>query len=167
MSSHKILIVEDEEFVRKALERLLRRDGYTVLSAPSAEEALKLLREEEVDLVISDHLMPGMKGLEFLEVVRQRLPETLRIVLTGYAETNLVIEAINKGEVYRFLTKPWNDDDLRLTIRLALRHRELEKKFRALVTMLGEQEEVLQMLELRYPGISNITKDSEGTIVIS
>ncbi len=167
MSQHKILIVEDEEFVRRALERLLMRDGYTVLSAPGAEEALAILEKEEVDIVISDHLMPGMKGLEFLEIVRKRRPETLRIILTGFADTDMVIEAINKGEVYRFLTKPWNDDDLRLTVRLALRHQETERKYRDLLEMLREQEEVLQLLEMRYPGISEMTKDAEGAIVIS
>jgi len=167
MSQHKILIVEDEEFVRKVLERLLMRDGYTVLSAPCAEEALTILDREEVDIVISDHLMPGMKGLDLLEIVRKRRPETLRIVLTGFADTDMVIEAINKGEVYRFLTKPWNDDDLRLTVRLALRHQELERKYHDLLKMFREKEEVLQLLEMRYPGITDVTRDIGGAIVIS
>jgi len=166
MTKYKILIVEDEEFVRKALERLLMRDGYTVLSVPSAEEALAFLEKEEVDIVISDHLMPGMKGLEFLEIVRKRCPEILRIVLTGFADTDMVIDAINKGEVYRFLTKPWNDDDLRLTIRLALRHQELERKYHDLLKTLRDREETLQLLEMRYPGITEVKRDHEGNIVI-
>lgn len=166
MSLHKILIVEDEEFVRKALVRLLERDGNALIASPSAEDALEILDKEDVDLVVSDHLMPGMKGLEFLEVVRQRRPEILRIILTGYADTAMAVEAINKGEVYRFLTKPWDDDDLRLTIRLALHHQDLERKYRQLLAMFREQEEVLQILEMRYPGITDVERDTEGAIVI-
>src|ERR1700679_1975628 len=117
-ANRTLLIVDDEDAVRRALTRALRSDGYRMLTAGSGEEGLALLEREPVEVVISDHRMGALSGIEFLKKVRERLPDTLRILLTGFADLQMAITAINDGELYRFLTKPWEDADLRQAIRL-------------------------------------------------
>jgi DNA-binding NtrC family response regulator len=115
-----ILFVDDEINILKALARLLRNEPYAVHLASSAEEAFRILESTPVQVVISDQRMPGTCGVEFLSRTRKRWPHAIRILLTGYAEVTVVVEAINHGEIYRLVTKPWNDDGLRATIRQAL-----------------------------------------------
>lgn len=118
-----ILLVDDEENITAALTRLLRRDGYRILRANSGQEGLDLLAQNQVGVIISDQRMPGMSGTEFLTKVRELYPDTVRIVLSGYTELNSVTDAINRGAVYKFLTKPWEDDLLRANVEEAfLRH---------------------------------------------
>ena len=105
-----LLLVDDEENITSALVRLLRRDGYNILRANSGEAGLALLAQNEVGVIISDQRMPEMSGVEFLSKVRERYPDTVRIVLSGYTELNSVTDAINRGAVYKFLTKPWEDE---------------------------------------------------------
>ncbi len=116
-----LLLVDDEPNVLNALRRLLRRDGIRVLSAGSAAEGLELLARNRVQVVVSDHRMPLMSGTEFLSKVKDLYPETVRMVLSGYADIDSVTKAINQGAIYRFLSKPWDDDDLRDQIRSAFR----------------------------------------------
>ncbi len=117
----KVLFVDDEPNVLRALERLFLDEEYTLLRADSGEEGLRLLQENEpVPLVVSDYRMPGMSGVEFLKTVYERWPETVRIVLSGYADTATIVEAINEGHIYKFIPKPWNDDELRITIAKAV-----------------------------------------------
>jgi len=118
-----ILIVDDEPLIRQALVRALSGEGYELLQAPSGIEALEILKKRSVDLILSDLVMPGMDGLELLRNARQVRPEALRIVLTGHADLDMAVRAINDGAVYRFLLKPWDSFDLRVMIKLALRHR--------------------------------------------
>lgn len=114
-----LLLVDDEPNVLSALKRLLRRDGYQILTSTSAREGLDLLATNAIQVIISDQRMPEMSGTEFLSRVRQLHPHTVRLVLSGYTDLNTVTEAINEGAIYKFLTKPWNDNDMRETIRLA------------------------------------------------
>ncbi|MHB8680435.1 MAG: EAL domain-containing protein [Rudaea sp.] len=116
-----VLVVDDEIGVRSALHRVLRRDGYRILTAASGEAGLKLLATQQVQLVISDQRMPGMSGAEFLDAVNRHYPETVRIVLSGYTDLATVTEAVNRGAVFKFFTKPWNDDELREGVRQAIR----------------------------------------------
>ncbi|MDE1885191.1 MAG: EAL domain-containing protein [Xanthomonadaceae bacterium] len=116
-----VLVVDDEMGVRSALHRVLRRDGYRILTAASGEAGLKLLATQRVQLVISDQRMPGMSGAEFLDAVNRHYPETVRIVLSGYTDLATVTEAVNRGAVFKFFTKPWNDDELREGVRQAIR----------------------------------------------
>ncbi len=122
MATHKVMIVDDEDLVRNALKRSLRKENYKLLAAGSAQQALEILKQEKIDLIISDHLMPGMTGLEFLKLVKAKYPEIIRIILTGHADLDLVISAVNEEVVYHFLTKPWSDEELKLSIRLALQN---------------------------------------------
>ncbi|MFZ2852747.1 MAG: ATPase, T2SS/T4P/T4SS family [Rhodocyclaceae bacterium] len=129
---YRILIVDDEPGILKALTRTFRSEAYEVLTAGDSKEALERLTEAPVHVVISDYMMPGMNGAELLKEVKHRHPDTLRIMLTGHADTGAVMGAVNEGAVYKFILKPWNDDDLRVTVALALEQFDLVQKNRAL-----------------------------------
>ncbi|HJW01863.1 MAG TPA: EAL domain-containing protein [Azospira sp.] len=116
-----LLLVDDEPNILHALSRLLRREGYAILTASSTTEAFELLAKHPIQVVISDQRMPEMLGTEFFGRVRQLYPETMRILLTGYTDLEAVASAINQGGVYKFITKPWDDDQLRDLIREAFR----------------------------------------------
>jgi len=122
---HTILFVDDEKNILNSLKRLLRKEDYRILNALSGEEGLKILAENEVHLVITDLRMPEMNGIEFLTRLRVDYPDLIRIILTGYTDVDTLIESINKGHVYKFFLKPWNDDDLKLEIRKALERYDL------------------------------------------
>ena len=108
-----LLLVDDEEEVGAALERLLRRDGYRILRATSGQEGLAILAQNEVGVIISDQRMPGMDGVEFLTRVKDLYPQTIRIILSGYADLDSVTAAINQGAIYKFFVKPWDSNTLR------------------------------------------------------
>lgn len=114
-----LLLVDDEENILAALTRLLRRDGYRILKANSGSEALQLLTTDKVGVILSDQRMPEMSGVEFLRKAKALYPDTVRIVLSGYTELKSVTDAINEGAVYKFLTKPWEDELLRAHVREA------------------------------------------------
>ena len=162
----KVLIVDDELNVCNALRRSLRREGYEMQFAHQPSEALALLDQHTFDLVMSDHLMPNMTGLEFLKRVRDRHPDSVRLMLTGHADTQTAIEAINHGEIYRFLTKPWDDTELKVTLHLAFEKLDLERENRRLMATVRRQQELIKTLEAEHPGIAAITRDDAGAIVI-
>jgi len=120
-----LLLLDDEPSIRSALTRLLRPDGYRILRANTAEEGFDLLASHAVQVVVSDQRMPGMNGTEFLSRVKDLYPETIRIILSGYTELEAVLSAINRGEIYRFYTKPWDDLVLRENIRDAFRYQKM------------------------------------------
>lgn len=122
--THKVLFVDDEPLVTEALKRSLSEEEYKILTANSADEALDILAREPVDVVVADEKMPGMSGSEFLAAVCQEHPDTIRIMLTGQASLEAAVRSINEGEIYRFLTKPWNKDNLAITIRQALQQKD-------------------------------------------
>ena len=123
---YKIMIVDDEPVNLRTLERLFRQD-YQVVTAQSGAEALTLLQHHNVALLISDQRMPEMTGIELMKKTVALRPQMVRILLTGYTDVSALIEAINCGLVYRYLTKPWNNDDLRVTVTRALQHYEMMK----------------------------------------
>ena len=116
-----LLLLDDEENVLRSLVRLFRRDGYTILTANSVRQAFDLLASNTVQVIVSDQRMPDMSGTEFLGRVRDLHPDTIRMVLSGYTDVATITEAINRGAIYRFLTKPWNDEELREHIHAAFR----------------------------------------------
>src|SRR2546423_5956472 len=115
----RILLVDDEEYVRSSLSALLTREGYEVETAENAEEGLQLLKDRPVQLLISDHDMPGMNGVDFLKLVRERHPHVLRMMLTGETDPAVIVRSINESEGYRFLRKPWDNITLRVTVHFA------------------------------------------------
>lgn len=162
----RILIVDDEENVLSALRRSLRKEGYQLFFASQPSEGLELLAKEKVDVVLSDHLMPNMTGLDFLKLVRNRYPDTLRMMLTGHADMQTAIDAINHGEIYRFLTKPWDDTELKVVFYLAFEQLDLERENRRLLAMVRRQADLIKAIEKEHPGIGHLVRDAEGAIVI-
>jgi DNA-binding NtrC family response regulator len=120
------MVVDDEPANLRLLERLLRQD-YTILPTESGEDALHLLAEHDVALLITDQRMPNMTGIELLKKTAALRPQMVRMILTGYTDVSTLVEAINCGLVYKYLTKPWKNDELRLSITRALEHYEANK----------------------------------------
>ncbi len=121
-----ILLVDDEENILRSLKRVFRRDGYTILTANGGQAGLELLKEHEVGVILSDQRMPQMNGTEFLKEAKVVRPDSVRIVLSGYTDLESVTEAINQGSIYKFLTKPWEDELLRNNIKEAFEAYELK-----------------------------------------
>lgn len=141
-----ILCVDDEPNVLASLRRLFHAQGYRVLTAQDGHIGLRMLETEPVDLVISDMRMPEMDGAQFLAQVRTRWPETMRLLLTGYSDTQSILDAINQGEIYRYITKPWDDNDIVLIMRHALERQVLEREKRRLEALTHRQNEDLKAL---------------------
>jgi FixJ family two-component response regulator len=123
-----LLLVDDEVNIATALKRLLRRDGYKILTADSGSAGLELLATHSVGVIISEQRMSEMTGVEFLRNVKKLYPETVRIVLSGYTDLSSVTAAINEGAIYKFLTKPWEDEQLLDNVREAFHHYELKQE---------------------------------------
>jgi two-component system NtrC family sensor kinase len=143
----RILCVDDEQNVLRSLTRLFLDDPYEILTAASGAEGLLVLAQGgSVPVVISDYRMPGMNGVEFLSAVRKQWPETVRIVLSGYADTGAIVSAINEGQIYRFVAKPWNEDELRVTVANALERHDLGRTNRELSEELRRKNDELTVL---------------------
>ena len=141
----KILCVDDERNVLRALERIFLDDDYEIVIAGSGDEGLQAMEESgPFQVVISDYRMPIMNGVEFLRAVYERWPETVRIVLSGYADAAAIVAAINDGHIYKFIPKPWNDDELRVTIQNCLERYFLQKKNRELLEQLALANQALE-----------------------
>jgi putative two-component system response regulator len=162
--SYKILIVDDEAANLRLLERLFRHQ-FNVLLASSGAEALEILKLHDVALIITDQRMPEMTGVEFLKLTSEMRPHTVRIMLTGYTDINSLIEAINSGVVYKYVTKPWVNEDLQLTVIKALEHyetvkgnHELNRQNKRLQLGLKTTQEgfvnmIIRMLGLKSPNL--------------
>jgi putative nucleotidyltransferase with HDIG domain len=144
MREHTVLFVDDEVNILRAVQRLLRHEPCRVLTASRGSEALSLLASEAAQVVVSDQRMPEMNGVELLSVIRERHPDAVRMMLTGYTEMNVAVEAINHGEIYRLITKPWNDEELKATLRQAFDHYDLKSEIRRLNQVTREQNLKLQ-----------------------
>jgi len=143
--SIKILCVDDEINVLHALERFFLDDDYEIVIATSGEEGLRVLEEQgPFRIVISDYRMPVMNGVDFLKEVYTRWPETIRIVLSGYADAGAIVAAINEGHIYKFIPKPWNEEELRFTVNSSLERYLLQKSNRELLTALSRANEELE-----------------------
>lgn len=139
-----LLLVDDEENILSSLTRLLRREGYKIFRANCGQAGLELLKEHEVGVIISDQRMPEMTGVEFLGKVKDLYPETVRIVLSGYTDLKSITDAINEGAIFRFLTKPWDDDQLRNNVCEAFSHYELKQENERLSQELREANTKLE-----------------------
>ncbi|MEW6648421.1 MAG: response regulator [Pseudomonadota bacterium] len=158
MTQRVLLVVDDEENILRAVVRLLRRDGYTVLTATGGQQGLELLAQRPVGVILSDQRMPGMTGSEFLERAKALRPQTVRLMLSGYTDLQSVTDAINRGAIYKFLTKPWDDELLRANIREAFEHHELRAERDRLA---GELQALNQQLAASNLGLQQRV-DSQG-----
>jgi two-component system NtrC family sensor kinase len=143
----KILCVDDEKNVLRAIKRFFLDDVYEIITTTSGKEGLEILRTDSpIQIVISDYRMPEMNGVDFLREVCNGWPETVRIVLSGYADSAAIVGAINEGEIYKFIPKPWNDDDLRMSITNAIERYDLFKKNILLTKELQKKNQELQAI---------------------
>jgi len=161
-----ILLVDDEANVLSALTRALFDEPCEIVTATSAAKALELMTEQQFKVVISDERMVGMQGSEFLSRVQELYPNTIRILLTGHATLEAAMKAVNEGGVYRFFTKPWNDLEIKFAIRSALEKYDLEAENRRLLSTIRQQALEIKVLEKRYPGITRLVKDRQGSFVL-
>jgi putative two-component system response regulator len=145
----RVLFVDDEKNVLYSLERAFMDSGMLVLTAGSAFEAMEILKSNEIAVIVSDNLMPGMSGIELLSRAREISPESVRIILTAHADIRSAIDAINKGEVYRFITKPWEDDEIREIVLGAVKKNLVVRSLRDAdeATLLS----LAQTIELKDP----------------
>ncbi len=149
---HTVLFVDDEVNILKALQRLFRQEDMNVLCASGACHALELLEKTSAQVVVTDQRMPEMSGVDLLARVRERNPNVVRMMLTGYTEMDVAVDAINRGEIYRLITKPWNDDELRATIRQAFDHSDLKNEIKRLNQVTREQNFKLQDMNRNLEG---------------
>ena len=154
MGKHTILCVDDEQNILKSLRRLLRREDYTLLTASSGEEGLELLQKSPVSLIISDQRMPAMTGIQFLKEAKRIAPSTIRMILSGYTDVDSITSAVNEGNVYKFILKPWNDGELKLTIKRALEQYDL----------VNENEKLHEKIRLQNEELKAFNKDLERKV---
>ncbi len=167
--SFKILYIDDEEQNLISFKAVFRRD-YQIFTALSGEEAVKILNEEDIHLIIADQRMPGMTGVEFLEKIIPEYPDIVRIVLTGYSDVDAIIQAINKGQVFRYISKPWDETELKIAIENSRQLYQLQLKNSQLVLDLqnkvNELERTLNLF-MRYvpePIIKKSLETAEETM---
>jgi|CXWL01.1.fsa_nt_gi diguanylate cyclase (GGDEF)-like protein/PAS domain S-box-containing protein len=141
-----LLFVDDDPNVLKALRRLFRHESYVIYLAAGGAEGLDILRQHAVDLIISDMRMPEMNGAEFLAQAVEHWPETIRILLTGYADLQSTIDAVNKGRIFSYCNKPWNDEELKLLVRNALEQKRLREERERLSIIIQQQNDELKTL---------------------
>lgn len=159
---YRILLVDDEPNVLKALERVFHQENYRITTAASGIEALDHLKNGSFQLMISDYMMPHMNGAELLKQAKAVQPDMIRIMLTGHADTGAVMGAINEGAVYKFILKPWDDDDLRVTVALALEQYDLIHKNRAL-----QKDNVQKSKEISALAKLTVTNRSQLAIMLN
>lgn len=147
-----LLCVDDEPDIVDNLFRTFRK-GYTVLTATSGEEALELLKAQPVDLIISDQRMPGMTGDEVLKAARTLQPEAIRILLTGYSDLESLVKCVNEAGIYKYITKPWEPEHLKLTVTRAIEHLDVERRLRMAADQLKDAyHDAVTMLSIACEG---------------
>ena len=151
-----LLLVDDEENILSSLTRLFRREGYTIFRANSAKEGIEVLKENTVGVIVSDQRMPEMTGVEFLSKVKAMYPDTIRIVLSGYTELKSITDAINEGSIYKFLTKPWDDELLKKNIAEAFERYEMKL----------ENEYLNSELKAAYASLERVNKTLSKNVEI-
>ena len=163
----KVLLVDDETAVLNAVKRIFSRSQVVeLLTVEDPFAAMEMVAEGGIALVISDQQMPGMTGLEFLAWVNANHPEIVKIIMTGDTDIQTAVQAINDIGVYKFIRKPWNNDDLYWTVVRALEMARMQQKNRQLQAELNEKDQSLQRYERLYPGITSVDRDADGAIVI-
>ncbi|WP_424191552.1 response regulator [Ampullimonas aquatilis] len=175
---YRLLIVDDEPHILSALRRIFtRRDAlgvhYLVETFDNPEAALVRARQLPIDLVLSDYRMPEMDGVTFLQAFRKIQPDAMRLILSGYADLQAVLSALNEAEIYRFICKPWQDYELRTTIAQALSYRNLILENQQLADIirvtrgkLSAQDAELRRLEREHPGITQVEWTEDGAVIL-
>ena len=166
MEKSKLLLVDDEPNLTSALVRSLDRSQFEIFTADSAQKGCMILAGNDIDVVVSDERMPGMTGSQFLTEVRKQWPNTIRMILSGQADLEAAVRAINEGEVYRFLLKPCHPKELQMTILQGLQQKKLVAQSRKLLQEHQKTQNLLEELEKANPGITKIEMDEDGAIMM-
>lgn len=159
---HTILLVDDEKCILDSLYRGLKKEPYDILCAESGKEALDILEAQDVSLILSDVKMPGMDGIEFLRRASKKSPHSVKILLSGYSEVDLIVDAINTANLWRYVPKPWNNEDLIMAIKNGIEYFELKEERRELTAKLEKKN-----LELEELNCSLEEKVKERTELIN
>jgi EAL domain-containing protein (putative c-di-GMP-specific phosphodiesterase class I)/FixJ family two-component response regulator len=162
-----LLLVDDEDNILAALKRLLRRDGYRILTASGGEEALRCLAENRVDVIVSDQRMPGMSGVEFLRRAKALHPGTVRMTLSGFTDLQSIIDAVNEGAIYKFLTKPWDDTLLRQHVAEAFRQKELDDENKRLSMEVAHANAELEAASARLASLLQAQREQTALVAAS
>jgi DNA-binding NtrC family response regulator len=141
----RILLVDDEPKILVALRRSLQWDGYQVFTANNAAEALALMKADPVDVVMSDNMMPDMTGVELFALMRKDWPDTTRVMLTGLSDHEVALRALDQGSIFRYLTKPWDEVDLRITVRQAFEHARQRTESKHLLDFMDRPRHAQQL----------------------
>jgi len=168
------MIVDDELNILNALKRELAGEGYVVEVFSSAEDALKQANKTQYDLVMSDYRMPGMNGVQFLNEFKSMQPRAARLILSGYADFSILLDAVNQAEIFRFISKPWHSEELKANIAQSLTHHAILLENQRLADLVRSQQDlldkhrsVLERLEGESPGITKVHWDEDGYIVLA
>lgn len=169
----RILLIDDEPSILKALRRSLRIPGCELDCYESPDEALRALDQHSYSLIISDYRMPEMDGISLLKIAKQKQPDAVRVVLSGYTDVNGLLAAINEAEIYRFIAKPWDDLELAMTVTKTLEYADLLETNRRLLAHIREQEQTIEQqqteltrLERDSPGITRVRRSDDGYILL-
>lgn len=171
---HSILIVDDEQNILKSLKRLItHKTDWSVETYTDAEDALSRVMENNFDLYLSDYKMPNIDGVTFLTAVKNLQPDSMRLILSGYTDLDALMGAINQAEIFRFITKPWNDDYLLSSLEQALVYRDtlienqrLANQVRKQKKLLDERNQILEEYKSKHPDIFTVEWDDDGSISI-
>lgn len=159
MNENKVLLVDDEPSVLNSLERVFSDEDYVIFTANGADSALDILGREKIKLIISDERMPGMNGSQLLSIVALQHPEIIRITLTGHASIDAAMKAVNQGEIFRFMLKPWNNFELLMAVRTGIEKYDIDMENRNLLARLRTQQLQIERAEKLSPGITQLNQD--------
>lgn len=170
---NKIQLVDDEPHILSSLKRALRPNGWDVHTFSNAQEALGALLEHDYAVIISDYQMPTLDGITYLQFAKQRQPDAMRMILSAHGDRHSMMQAINQAEIYRFLSKPWEDYEIEAAVRAAIdlyrlrfENRRLLDQVRAQKRALDIQQSELLRLEGEHPGITRVERDADGSVLI-
>lgn len=164
---HKILIVDDEPNILKSLKRVLHVENREVFIAEDAEKGLKVLEEnKDIEVIISDNRLPAMSGIEFLTKSKPLYPDIIRILITGYPDLSTAMDAINKANIWRYMLKPLEIDELKILVNQAFEHYKILRENRLLLQIARQQAEWLKVLQERYPQIVSKEIDESSMYII-
>ena len=169
----QLVLVDDEPEILSALARSLHTENYSLALFDKPEQALAHIQSATVDLIVSDYRMPHIDGISLLTSAKQIQPDSLRIIMSGNADRAFLEDAINKAEIYRFISKPWDAYEFKITLQQALkvRHLQLENRrladqVRAQRDQIKRQQSELERLEQHDPGITQVVRDQDGAILL-
>lgn len=169
----KIQLVDDEPHILKALQRVLRPHGWELHLFNDAQSALDALTEHEYAAIISDYHMPNLDGVTYLQFAKQRQPNAMRMILSAHGDRQAMMNAINRAEIYRFLSKPWEDYEIETALRAAIdlfmlrtQNQRLLSQVDKQQTALERQQQELLRLEAEHPGITRVHRDADGAILL-